>query len=212
MVTSNFAAPALSFEIEALCETARWCYDQGWAPATSGNFSLRDSAAGRMIISPSGIDKGRMFPEDLLAMDLASGAVIGAGTPSAEAGLHRVIYRDRPQAEAVLHVHTVWNTLLSGRFASEGYVSIEGYEILKGLSGVNTHAHLEQVPVIENMQNYDGLARELSATLRRHPNAHGILLSRHGLYTWGQSVAEARRHLEVFEFLFEVVGRRMMSS
>jgi methylthioribulose-1-phosphate dehydratase len=40
--------------------------------------------------------------------------------------------------------------------------------------------------------------------LEAHPHAHGVLLSRHGLYTWGQSVAEARRHLEALEFLFEV--------
>jgi methylthioribulose-1-phosphate dehydratase len=39
------------------------------------------------------------------------------------------------------------------------------------------------------------------------PPGHGFLLSRHGLYTWGRDLAEARRHVEIFEFLFECVAR-----
>jgi ribulose-5-phosphate 4-epimerase/fuculose-1-phosphate aldolase len=39
---------------------------------------------------------------------------------------------------------------------------------------------------------------------------HGFLLSRHGLYTWGRDLAEARRHVEIFEFLFEAVARERM--
>jgi methylthioribulose-1-phosphate dehydratase len=123
-----------------------------------------------------------------------------------------VIYRMRQQAGAILHVHTIWNTLLSGRFASQGYVPIEGYEILKGLAGVMTHAHLERVPILENSQDYAELSQNLAEALDRNPQAHGVLLSRHGLYTWGQSVAEARRHLEALEFLFEAEGRRVMSQ
>ena len=48
--------------------------------------------------------------------------------------------------------------------------------------------------------------------LRNDPDAHGVLLSRHGLYTWGESVAEARRHLEALEFLFEVEGRQLFGG
>jgi methylthioribulose-1-phosphate dehydratase len=134
--------------------------------------------------------------------------VAGRGRPSAETGLHTVIYHARSDAHAILHVHTIWNTLLSERFASKGYVPLEGYELLKGLSGVTTHEHQEQVPIIENSQNYEKLSLELANALKEYPTAHGVLLSCHGLYTWGQSVAEARRHLEALEFLFEVEGRR----
>ena len=72
-----------------------------------------------------------------------------------------VIYRARSEAGAILHVHSIWNTLLSGRFASTGHVALEGYELLKGLSGVTTHAHQERVPILENSQNYDELSRIL---------------------------------------------------
>jgi methylthioribulose-1-phosphate dehydratase len=166
-------------------------------------------AGEHILVTPTGLDKGALTAADLLEIDPEGRAVRGNGKPSAETGLHTVIYRERPEAQAILHVHTIWNTLLSGRFASKGYVAIEGYELLKGLAGVLTHAHLERVPILENSQDYAVLAQELRATLQAHPQAHGALLSRHGLYTWGQSVAEARRHLEALEFLFEVEWRRL---
>jgi len=199
-------------ETETLCATARWCYARGWVPATSGNFSVRDQAGRRMLISPTGLDKGVMTPADLLETDLDGRAVDSAKKPSAETGLHAVIYRAHADAHAILHVHTIWNTILSGRFEEVGYVPLEGYELLKGLAGVNTHAYQERVPILKNSQNYDELAADLALCLRRHPQAHGVLLSRHGLYTWGKSVAEARRHLEALEFLFEVEGRRLMGG
>jgi methylthioribulose-1-phosphate dehydratase len=201
---------ALQSEVDALCETSRWCYARGWVPATSGNFSVRGGA--HILITPTGLDKGRLTPADLLEIDREGRAVGGRGKPSAETNLHTVIYHERPGAHAILHVHTIWNTLLSGRLAQQGYVQLKGYELLKGLAGVSTHEHEELVPIVENSQEYGVLAEELGSTLKKHSHAHGVLLSRHGLYTWGKSVAEAHRHLEVLEFLFEVEGRRLMSG
>jgi len=155
------------------------------------------------------LDKGAITPEDLLEIDADCNVLAGAGRPSAETSLHGVIYRDRPGTGAIFHVHTVWNTLLSDRFASAGAVPLEGYELLKALAGVDTHEHRELVPILENSQEYTLLALELEAALRKTPEAHGVLLRRHGHYTWGESVAGARRHLEALEFLFEVESRRM---
>ena len=206
----NPGTTSLEAIADSLCATARWCYGRGWAPATSGNFSVR--AGSRIFITPSGLDKGVVTPAHLLEVNAEGRAIAGTGKPSAETGLHMVIYRMRPGTGAILHVHTIWNTLLSGRFAPQGHVAIEGYEILKGLSGVMTHAHLERVPILENSQDYAELSQGLVDALDEFPHAHGVLLSRHGLYTWGQSVAEARRHLEALEFLFEVEGRRVLSQ
>lgn len=205
------AAPA---EVEALCAAARWCAARGWVPATSGNFSLRPSDAkqGHFFITASGFDKGAITPDDLLEVDQDGQMIAGQGKPSAETSLHAVIYRDRPHARAIMHVHTVWNTLLSARYLSAGHVPIEGYELLKGLSGVSTHLHREEVPILENTQDYQVLSDNLTQALKSYPQAHGVLLNRHGLYTWGQTVAEARRHLEALEFLFEVEVRRLQSA
>jgi methylthioribulose-1-phosphate dehydratase len=201
----------LETEIQELCATARACYARGWVPATSGNFSVRSGS--RIFITPSGLDKGNLTPAEFLEIDLDGMAISGQGRPSAETGLHTVIYSiEGFRARAILHVHTVWNTLLSGRFLSNGHVPLRGYELLKALSGVSSHEHTERVPIIENTQDYGLLAKHLREVLRDNPDAHGVLLSRHGLYTWGESVAEARRHLEALEFLFEVEGRRIFSQ
>ena len=202
----------LTAQTDTLCGLARWCAARGWVPATSGNFSLRDTASGRILISRSGLDKGQITGADLLHLDAQGHVVSGEGKPSAEAGLHVVVYRDRPEAHAVAHVHTIWNTLLSARREAAGYVDIEGYELLKAFSGVATHAHCERVPVIANTQDYEALAGELTVVLQQNPAAHGVLLGGHGLYTWGTSVDEARRHLEALEFLFEVEYRRLTTG
>jgi methylthioribulose-1-phosphate dehydratase len=153
-----------------------------------------------------------MTPADLVQLSSDGRVVAGRGRPSAESRLHVLVYQKRPEAHAIAHVHTVWNTLLSARFADAGQVEITGYELLKGLSGVETHRHCERVPVIANSQDYQTLGLELDEALDRNPLAHGVLLSAHGLYTWGTSVAEARRHLEALEFLFEVECRRLISD
>jgi methylthioribulose-1-phosphate dehydratase len=200
----------LEQEINGLCAVARACYGRGWVPATSGNFSVRWGS--RIYITPTGLDKGVLTPDDLLLIDMDGAVLGGKGRPSAETSLHSVIYRERVHAKAILHVHTIWNTLLSGRFVSLGSVPLEGYELLKGLSGVASHEHTEHVPILENTQEYSSLAEHFRDVLRGNADAHGVLLSRHGLYTWGESVAEARRHLEALEFLFEVEGRRLFGQ
>jgi methylthioribulose-1-phosphate dehydratase len=199
---------------EALCRVAHECSRRDWVPATAGNFSFRHPArvGGRVFITASGLDKGSITPNDLLEIDADCKVLSGAGRPSAETSLHGVIYRDRPDAGAILHVHTVWNTLLSDRFAGFGAVPLENYELLKALSGVSTHQHREFVPILENSQEYDGLSTQLADVLRKHAGIHGVLLRRHGLYTWGESVAGAWRHLEALEFLFEVEARRLQSE
>jgi methylthioribulose-1-phosphate dehydratase len=49
---------------------------------------------------------------------------------------------------------------------------------------------------------------QVEAILTRQPDLHGFLIRGHGLYTWGRDVAEAKRHLEILEFLFEMIGRK----
>jgi methylthioribulose-1-phosphate dehydratase len=200
-------------QAELLCEAAHRCSARGWVPATAGNFSFRDAASGRIFITASGLDKGAISPGDLLEIDAGCRVLGGEGKPSAETSLHGVIYRHDVGAMAIFHVHSIWNTLLSDRFAGgnggPGAVLLEGYELLKALGGVATHEHRELVPILENSQEYVGLAQELASSLVRYPGAHGVLLRRHGLYTWGESIAGAWRHLEALEFLFEVEARRL---
>jgi methylthioribulose-1-phosphate dehydratase len=197
--------PTLAAE---LVETGRMFYARGWAFGTSGNYSAVAQAEPlRLAITSSGQDKGRLAPEAIVQVDGEGTVVAGNGRPSDETRIHLTLVRERG-AGAVLHTHSVWNTLLSRAAVLEGGLSLEGYEMLKGLADVRTHVHREWVPVVANAQDYDLLSREVREALRRHPQAHGLLLSGHGLYTWGKDLAEARRHVEILEFLFEVEGRR----
>src|SRR4029079_18176773 len=126
--------------------------------------------------------------------------------PSAETSLHLAIVR-ACGARAVSHTHSVWSTLLSDAAAAEGGLAIEGYEMLKGLRGVTTHAHREWLPVIETTRDWSAQAPRVESILRVQSHTRGLLIRRHGLYTWGGDLDEMKRHLEIIEFLLEVVGR-----
>ena len=160
-------------------------------------------------MSPSGVDKGELRPEQVLSIDEVARVVSqGGGTPSDETLLHLRIVKDRG-AGAVLHTHSVWNTILSDLYAADGGVKIEGYEMLKGLQGVRTHEHTEWLPIVENSQDMTRLADTVGETLNKHKDAHAFLLRRHGLYSWGENLAHAKRHIEILEFLLETIGRTL---
>jgi len=193
--------------ISLLMECGRDFYQRGWVLGTSGNFSAVVSTNPlRLVITASGMDKGRLQQDQFVQLDESGAVIAGGGKPSDETQLHLTLVRERG-ARAVLHTHSVWGTILSQVFADQGGISILGWEMLKGLSGVCTHEHREWLPIIDNAQDMTALAKVLEDTLRKHPAAHGFLLRGHGLYTWGQSLNEARRHIEIFEFLLEVTER-----
>jgi methylthioribulose-1-phosphate dehydratase len=190
-----------------LAEIGRQCYARGWALGTSGNFSAvvnRDPL--RLAITTSGVDKGNLSAGEIVEIDQHGKVVAGSGRPSAEASLHLAIARGRG-AGAVLHTHSIWSTILSDAATDDG-LAIEGYEMLKGLDGVGTHEHREWLPILDNTQDWAAAVPQVEAILTEHPQAHGFLIRRHGLYTWGRDLAEARRHVEILEFLFEVMGRK----
>jgi methylthioribulose-1-phosphate dehydratase len=205
---------------ETLAETAlrlvlvaRGLHARGWLLGTSGNLSaVADREPLRLAITPSGADKGELTVAQLLFIDEHCKCVDRDRAqpvprkPSDESPLHVAIVKARG-AGAVIHTHSVWATILSDVYANEGGVAIEGYEMLKGLAGVSTHLHREWIPIIENSQDMPALANTLNEVLAQYPDAHAFLLRRHGLYTWGRDVKEAKRHVEILEFLLEALGR-----
>jgi methylthioribulose-1-phosphate dehydratase len=184
---ASFAKTATS-----LAEIGKGFYARGWVLGTSGNFSAVASREPlRLAITSTGLDKGGLVAAQFIEMDDHANVVRGDGRPSAEA----------------LHTHSVWSTVLSASHAPLGGIALEGYEMLKGLEGVRTHKHREWVPILENSQDMMELAERVSKTLQEAPDVHGFLLKGHGLYTWGESLQEAKRHVEILEFLMEVLVR-----
>ena len=182
---------------------------RNWVLGTSGNFSAVLSRKPlRLVITASAVHKGTLTPSQFLEID-ETGAVRGSrtGKPSAETRLHLDIVKVR-QAGAVLHTHSVWGTILSDLHADSEGLAIEGFEMLKGLDGVTTHEHREWIPIVANDQDMARLADRVRTVLERDRQVHGVLLRGHGLYTWGRTIADAERHVEILEFLLEAVGRR----
>ena len=196
-----------------LAATGANFYLRGWVMGTSGNLSAvveRDPL--RLAITASGVDKGALQANQIILID-DCGQVLrdDPAKPSDECPLHIRIVKERA-AGAVMHTHSVWSTMLSNLYFEDSGLLIEGYEMLKGLEGVKTHGHREWLPIIENSQDILALADVVADNLRQHPTAHGFLLRRHGLYTWGNDVAQAKRHVEILEFLLETLARTRLIS
>jgi len=198
------AAPALCAELVTL---VRHCYAQGWAPATSTNFSFRDPDNPQWYaLTQSGKDKGLLTTDDLVWLDAQATVLSPLGArPSAETALHLERYED-PAVMAVGHTHSVANTVLSLRFEAAGELRLAGLELLKALWGFSTHEAELVLPVFPNTQDIDALAADVRAWAQAHQAAGngpfvGYLIAGHGMYTWGRSLAEVKRHIEALEFL-----------
>lgn len=192
-----------------LLATIHWFHAKGWAPATSTNYSFRNPAPHDQTytISRSGVDKGAFQAEDFMVVN-ASGAPLEAFAhlrPSAETLLHTLLYETQG-VNAILHTHSVQNTVISWAHRHEPFLPIAGFELLKGIAGVTTHETTLRLPIFENAQDMVALSATIRETLPQYPGVPGFLLAGHGLYAWGSSIAEAKRHIEVFEFLFECLN------
>jgi methylthioribulose-1-phosphate dehydratase len=172
---------------------------KGWVPATAGNFSIRQPS-GRIAITRSGCHKGFLTPGDVIRVD-ADGAPVDPGArPSYETLLHCGIYRRFPQAGAVLHGHSIANTVLSRRAGAA--IRLQGYELLKAFPGGPTHDLAVDVPVVDNDQDIARMQAGLDALWDATPDAPpGYLIRGHGAYVWGAEMDAALMRLEALEFM-----------
>ena len=192
--------------IEAVIDAGRYAAARQWVPATSGNFSVRIDAQ-RIAITRSGVDKGALTVPDILIQSLDAPLLPGS---SAEAALHIRQYEDDPEIGAIFHIHGPSSAVIARAHLSEAAVRLEGWELQKALAGVTTHEAAVEVPVFANDQNVEALSQRIATRLAEPvaPNqlrAPGYLLAGHGLYAWGKTPRDAKRHLEAFEALFNQV-------
>jgi methylthioribulose-1-phosphate dehydratase len=206
-------SPTLPAVARAFREIGRDFHTRGWVLGTSGNFSTVLSRKPlKLVITASSVSKGDIGPADVLTVGANSAPVGKSGTrsrlrPSAETALHVAVVQLQ-DAGAVLHTHSIWSTMLSELYSAERGLRLSGFEMLKGLEGVRTHEHAEWVPILENDQDIPALARRVETVMKQSSEIHGFLLRGHGLYTWGDDLAQARRHVEILEFLLETMGRK----
>ncbi len=209
-LTTTPSNPRIEPHIHDLIDVISRIYARGWCDGTGGNYSkVLGHDPLELLITRSGVDKGRIGPQDFLVVDsdLNPTEDGGTGVPSAEAHVH-VAIAAATGAAAILHTHSIVGTLLSEHFLDRRGFAITGYEMQKGLAGVTSHREQVWVPVIKNSQDARSLADSTDRVISRS-GVRGFLIAGHGLYTWGASLDEAYRHVEIFEFLFQVVGHRV---
>ncbi len=197
-IFSELKFKEIAKEISALSQEI---YRRGWAPATSGNFSIRidETACG---ITQSGKDKARLKDHEVVAVDF-DGKPLTKGKPSAETALHTLLYRQSADIGAVLHVHSHNSTVLSRRLKGQSQLCLKGYELLKAFNGISRHDDEMRVPIFENTQDMKALTDTVSSTLNEKTKTPcwTYLIRGHGVYAWGRNPREAMQHLEALEFL-----------
>jgi methylthioribulose-1-phosphate dehydratase len=187
---------------QSLIEAGGFLAAQGWAPATSGNYSAR-LADGTVAITASGRDKGQLTVDDIMVVD-GDGKPLQTGQrSSAETLLHTSLYQAYPALGAVLHSHSIDCVTLSRWLLGRGQdgLVLTNYELLKAFPGITTHDGEVDIPIVANSQDMVALSRVVLDRLEALSMPVGYIIAGHGLYSWGATVAEARRTTEALEVL-----------
>jgi len=187
---------------QLIIEAGRFLYSKGWSPATSSNYSARIDEQ-HIAVTVSGKHKGDLGAADVMVVNLSGEPVQSDCTPSAETQLHTVIYDLFPNIKAVLHTHSIAATVLSRSMVGESELRLVDYELQKAFPGYESHESELIIPVFENTQNIAELAEKTQGYFKEHPHAPGYLIRGHGLYTWGDNMADCLRHIEALEFLLQ---------
>ena len=186
---------------QQLIQLGRHLYDRHWMHAHGGNLSVRLDPD-RFLITADGVSKGTLNQRDLVTVNKRGQRLNPAEPmPSSELPLHLALYDYYPAVGAVLHTHSITATILS-RMTGETLV-LEGYEMLTALDGVASHTERVTLPVFSNYRDFKYLATWFQRYVVRFPENNGLLISGHGLYTWGATPSDALRQAEALEFMLE---------
>jgi len=178
---------------EELCRVCRLLYDRGYVAGHDGNVSLR-LPDGNLLLTPSGVSKGRLEPEMLVVCDLEGNVLEGDRYPSSETPMHLEVYRQRPDVGAVVHAHPVMATAFS--------VCRKGLEepfLIETISGLGA------VPVAPYALPS---THEVPESIRPFVKDHNaVLLANHGALTWGRDLWEAFGRMEVLEHTAKIYAQ-----
>jgi L-fuculose-phosphate aldolase len=177
---------------EEIIGAGSYLFSQGFMPGTSGNISAR-TGNGSILITPSGISKGRITKEYIVALDGDGNVLDGAGRPSSEAKMHLACYRCRPDVRAVVHAHPPYSTAFAAaRIPLDMPVLPEAILVLG------------KVPLVEYSTPS---TREVPENLEPYLAGHNaFLLANHGALTLGESIREASHRMETMETMARVIA------
>lgn len=178
-------------ERKQLKEICKLLYDRQLVTASDGNISMRLDQD-RIIITPSRKNKGLLQPEEMIIVDLEGKVIEGKSKASSEFPMHRAIYQNRPEVNAIVHTHPVYATAfaLAGKNIPSNYL-IEAKVILgpTALAGYGTPGTMEMV---------EAIAPHIE-------KVNSILLKNHGAITYGTDLIDAYNRMDVLESIAKTI-------
>lgn len=199
-----------------ITELCRQFYHLGWVGGTGGSITLKvhDDSIPKpqqlIIMSPSGVQKERMMPEDMYVLS-PDGSVVDAPTRKpyphkppkcSDCGpLFMKAYQMR-SAGAVIHSHGMESCLATMMNPTSKEFRITHMEMIKGIQG---HGYYDElvVPIIENSAHEGDLTDALAAAIEAYPKTTAVLVRNHGIYVWGDSWISAKTQAECYHYLFD---------
>ena len=168
-----------------ICIVGRWLYERGYIVACEGNLSVRLND-GRIINTPTCMNKGTLSPDDLVVTDLNGAHISGNRKVSSEVAMHLLFYRMRPDVMAICHAHppTATGFAVAGRALDQALLP----EVIIGLG---------QIPLVRYATPG---TPELSAAIEPFvPHYDALLLANHGAVTCGPDLLTAFFRMETIE-------------
>lgn len=169
-----------------ICEIGKRIYEKGFVAANDGNISIRISD-NEFLITPTGVSKGFMKPEMILKVDRLGNVLEGSLKPTSEMKMHLLVYKDRPDVQAVVHVHPPYATAFA----------IAGIPLNQAIMPESV-VYLGTIPLAEYGRPS---TEEIPDAVKKYVQQHqGVLLENHGALTWGNSLEHAYYLMESLEF------------
>jgi len=187
-----------------ICAVGRWIHDRGFVASTDGNISVRLGSE-RVLTTPTCMSKGMMTPEDLVITDTQGRRLCGSRKASSELAMHLLIYRLRPDVNAVCHAHPPTAT----GFAAAG-IALDKPILCELVIG------LGRVPVAS--YGTPGTPELSDAIAPYVPEHDAILMANHGVVTYGPDLLTAFLRMETTEhfahvaLVTELLGRQQLLS
>lgn len=171
---------------QAIVDAGTVLYKQGYVVSNDGNISVRISPD-TIVVTPTGVSKGDMNPDMMVVMDL-DGNVISKGLrgPSSEVKMHLRVYRENPDVTAVVHAHPIYAT----SFAIAG-VPLDKPILSEAMLqvGVVPVAYYAKPGTTDVPDSIAPFVKDYAA----------VMLSNHGVLTWGSDLEQALARMEVVE-------------
>ncbi len=168
-----------------MVEVGRWMYERSYVVGTEGNISCR-LRGGNVLITPSGLCKGRLSEEDLVTIDMEGRKSAGKHEVSSEYRLHLYIYSVRDDVESIVHAHPMYAT--SFACAGKPLAAKVLPEVIQSLGEIPLAPYATP--------STPELHESLSGLVRNHD---AILLANHGLVVLGSDPEDAFNKLEMVE-------------